>query len=119
MYNDANLLMRHKFESKALEITLPLLTKILEQGKKEHVFRIDNAETTARVILLFGQSLSNYNANLLLQINKNPEAAKSMRNHFKIYQQTIEKMLGVEAGRIVAFDQEFFDLLNQKFRRDQ
>ena len=54
LYNDKNLLLRYKMNNRSTELTIPLMTKVFEQGKNEGVFNIEFPKATARIILFFG-----------------------------------------------------------------
>ena len=111
MYSNENLLMRHKFHNKTLKILLPIMSAIFQQGKDDGIFTIDDAQTTARIVLLFGFSIAEYNAELLLNLKENPETINEMQEHFTIYQNSIERILGAPAGSFRAFDKNFFEVL--------
>ena len=108
LYSDNNLLLRYKFNSKSVENILPLMTSIFQQGKNEGVFNIDEPQATARIILLFGMSIAEHNAKLLLQLKDNPEKIDEMYEHFLIYQKSVERMLGAPKDSFQAFDKAFF-----------
>ena len=109
LYSDNNLLLRYKFNSKSVEDVLPLMTVIFEQGKEEGIFNIDDPQSTARIVLLFGIGLSEYNAKLLLQLKENPEKIDEMHEHFMIYQKSVERILGAPQDSFRAFDKKFID----------
>ena len=50
LYRDENLLLRHKMLKKSIELIIPYLVEILEQGNKEGIFKTDNIEDTAEFI---------------------------------------------------------------------
>ena len=108
LYSDNNLLLRYKFNSKSLETVLPLMTSIFQQGKHEGVFNIRDPKATARIVLLFGISIAEHNAKLLLQLKDNPEKIDEMYEHFMIYQKSVERMLGAPRDSFQAFDKAFF-----------
>jgi len=109
LYSDNNLLLRYKFNSKSVENVLPLMTAIFEQGKEEGIFNIDDPQSTARIVLLFGIGLSEYNAKLLIQLKENPENIEEMHKHFMIYQKSVERILGAPQNSFQAFDKAFFE----------
>jgi len=117
LYNDDNLLLRHKFHNKSTEDFLPLMAAIFQQGKEEGVFEIDNPVIMARTILLFGMSIAEYNAKLLLQLNEYPEKLNELYDHFYIYQSSVERMLGAPKDSVIAFDKKFFAAFG-KFLKD-
>ncbi|MDO9576545.1 MAG: TetR/AcrR family transcriptional regulator [Candidatus Cloacimonadales bacterium] len=115
IYIDKNVFLRFKFNNKSVELSMPLMTKILEQGKQEGLFDIEDAAATARMILLFGISIASYNAQLLIDFEKNPENIHQVLNHFKTYQRSVERILGAPENSISAFDETFLTTLNNYY----
>ena len=108
LYSDNNLLLRYKFNSKSVENVLPLMTAIFKQGKEEGIFDIGDPQATARIVLLFGISIAEHNAKLLLQLKDNPEKIDEMYEHFMIYQKSVERMLGAPRDSFQVFNKAFF-----------
>ena len=115
LYNDKNLLLRHKMNNRSVEIMIPLMSKIFEQGKKEGSFDIEFPEATARIILLYGTSLGEYNAKLMMSLDENPENIEEMKKHFDLYQKSIQRILGAPEGSIEIFDEEIIDAILEKY----
>ena len=114
LYNDNNLLMRYKFNNRSIESFVPLLAAIFQQGKEENVFEIENPIIMARIILLFGISISEHNAKLFLQLKKKPQKLDEIINNLSIYQRSVERMLNAPENSVVAFDKKFFDAFRDK-----
>ena len=110
IYNNNNILFRHKFHAKSVEKMLPIMTAIFQQGKDEGYFQISDPEATARLVLLFGISVAEYSAKLLLQLQDNPQKIDELYEHFMLYQNSIERILGAAQGSIQVFDKKFFDV---------
>ncbi|MFC1898189.1 TetR/AcrR family transcriptional regulator [Candidatus Cloacimonadota bacterium] len=108
LYKDDNLLLRYKFQRKSIDDFVPLMAAIFQQGKDEGVFAIENPKVMARTILMFGVSIAEHNAKLLLQLNEHPEKLDEMYEHFIIYQRSVERMLNAPEGSVIAFDKKFF-----------
>ena len=109
LYNDDNLLLRYKFQNKSLENFVPLLAAIFQQGKEEVVFNIEKPEVMARIVLLFGMSISEHNAKLLLELRNHPEKLDEIINNLSIYQRSVERMLNAPENSVIAFDKKFFE----------
>ncbi len=114
LYSDNNLLMRYKFHNRSIENFVPLMAAIFQQGKDEAVFNIDNPEVMARIVMLFGMSIGEHNARLLLQLNEQPEKLEEMYENFAIYQRSVERMLNAPTGSVQAFDKKFFEAFRDK-----
>ena len=115
LYNDKNLLLRYKMDNRSVEIMIPLMSKIFEQGKNAGSFDIKFPEATARIILLFGTSLGEYNAELMMSLNENPDNIEEMKKHFNIYQTSIQRILGAPEGSIEIFDEQIIDAILEKY----
>ncbi len=115
LYDDKNLILRYKMDKIANELTIPLLSAILEQGKKEGVFKIEFPKATARIILLYGSSLGEYNAELMMSLKENPDNVEEMKKHFNIYQTSVQRILGAPEGSIEIFDEQIIDAIMEKY----
>ncbi len=115
LYNDKNLLLQYKMNNRSVEIAIPLMSKIFEQGKNEGKFDIEFPEATARIILLYGTSLGEYNAKLMMDLDENPENIEEMKKHFNLYQTSIQRILGAPEGSIEIFDEEIIDAIMEKY----
>ncbi len=114
LYKDDNLLLRHKFQSNSLEEFVPLLASIFRQGKEESVFNIEKPEVMARIVLLFGMSISEQNAKLILQLKDHPEKLDEIIDNLSIYQLSVERMLNAPLNSVIAFDKKFFEAFRKK-----
>ena len=115
LYNDKNLLLRYKMNNRSVENMIPLMSKIFEQGKNEGKFDIEFSEATARIILLYGTSLGEYNAKLMMDLDENPENIEEIKKHFNLYQTSIQRILGAPEGSIEIFDEEIIDAIMEKY----
>ncbi len=117
LYNDDNLLLRYKFQNKSLENFVPLLTTIFQQGKEEAVFNIEKPEVMAKIVLLFGMSIAEHNAKLILQLTNHPEKLDEIISNLSIYQRSVERMLNAPKDSVIVFDKIFFDTFKNKLVR--
>jgi len=115
LYNDKNLLLRYKMNNQSVEILIPLMSEIFEQGKNEGSFDIEHPIEIARIVLLFGTSLGEYNAKLMMSLNKNPDNIEEMKKHFNIYQTSVQRILGAPEGSIELFDEEIVNAIMEKY----
>ena len=118
LYNDKNLLLRHKMNNRSVEIMIPMMSKIFEQGKNEGSFDIEFPEATARIILLYGTSLGEYNAKLMMSLDENPENIEEMKKHFDLYQTSIQRILGAPEGSIELFDEKIVNAILEKYNEN-
>jgi hypothetical protein len=115
LYNDKNLLLRYKMNNRSTELTIPLMSKVFEQGNNEGSFNIEHPEATARIILFFGTSMGEYNAKLMMSLDENPSNIEEMKKHFNIYQTSVQRILGAPEGSIEIFDEQIVDAIMEKY----
>lgn len=115
LYNDKNLLLLYKMNKRAVETTLPLLSKIFAQGKNESSFDIEYPTETARIILLFGTSLGEYNAKLMKSLDENPDNINELQRHLNLYQTAVQRILGAQEGSIKVFDEQIINAIMGKY----
>jgi AcrR family transcriptional regulator len=114
LYNDKNLLLRYKMNKRTVETTLPLLSKVFEQGKNEGSFDIEYPEATARIILLFGTSMGEHNAKLMMNLEENPDNINELQKHLNLYQMSVQRILGAPEGSIKIFDEHIINAIMGK-----
>lgn len=110
VYDDNNIFLRYKFNRKSLESSLPLMTIILEQGKEEGLFKIENPQVSARMIQLFGISVATDNARLILQCD-DPDKFNEVLAQLNGYQKAVERILGAPENSIRIFSETFLEAL--------
>lgn len=111
IYDSNNILLRHKLNERSLKITLPFLKSIFEQGKQENSFQIDDPESVARLILQMATSISEYNANLILEMREKPDNLELLKTSFHTYQLAVSRILGIEDGLLHIYNSEFLNKL--------
>jgi len=107
IYDSKNILLRDKLNKRSVEVTLPYLTKIFEQGRAEGAFNLDNAESVARLVLQMAIPIGEYNAKLILELKSKPENIEALDQSFKTYQTAISRFLGVSEGLLQIYNTEF------------
>ncbi|MCF7859250.1 MAG: TetR/AcrR family transcriptional regulator [Candidatus Cloacimonetes bacterium] len=114
LFKKENLFLRHNLNNKLIEKTIPLMTRIFQQGIDEAVFKIDTPMVMTRIILLFGISRAEHNAKLLLQNKDDPDSLEDLSEYLALYQLSVERMLGAPEDSIQAFDKNFINNVKQK-----
>lgn len=97
---EGNLLFRHRYTEKILELTKQPFMIILKQGIKERLFLINNPEETAELIIRFGNIYRTKIAFLTLTINENPNNRLKIKNITEFMQDTVERLLGLDSGTL-------------------
>ncbi len=115
LYNDKNLLLLYKMNKRTVETTLPLLSKVFAQGKNEGSFNIEYPVETAHIVLLFGTSLGEYNAKLMMSLEENPDNINELQRHLNLYQMSVQRILGAPEGSIKVFDEHIIDAIIEKY----
>lgn len=92
IHNEENFLLHQKMIRKALELSLPVLTDLLEQGIKEGVFKTPYPrETIELMYMMFG----NLQECLVLPGNND-----QYYRRIRAAENLVERVLGVESGSI-------------------
>jgi AcrR family transcriptional regulator len=110
LYNDNNLVMRHKIIRSKIKTTTPEFVKILKQGNEEGFFNVDDSWEVAELIYLLGANLNEVVGELLLKAGDNPETFEEINRKIKAYEGSVEKILGIAPGSINVADREYIKL---------
>lgn len=110
LYNEENLVMRHRMIRNRIKLTLPEFVKIIEQGIKEGVFNVGNSPEVAELIYYLGININELAGELLLTLSENPENIDIIERKIKAYESSIEKILGIAEGSISIADRDFIDM---------
>jgi len=105
IFKKQNIVMFYKIQQKSYQFFVPVLAKIIEQGKKEGIFRVSNFREVAEVIsCLLVYYLGS--AMFLMIDKKNLNSIyRNISKKTRVFEQTTWTLLGVEAKR---------DLINKK-----
>jgi AcrR family transcriptional regulator len=105
--SEENLLFRHRYTEKILELTKPPFTQILKQGVQEGHFNINNPEETAELIMRFGNIYRTKIAVLMMSLKEQPNDLMKVQNIIEFMQDVVERMLGLETGKLDFISKEF------------
>ncbi len=115
MYRDANLITRHKMYMKNIEKMGPVYLDIIMQGVREGVFNTPFPEDAGELILHLGSSMGDVFSRLLLEIDEKPENRDMIWKKLRLYENTIERILGVPEGSLKLYDRDrVAEFLDQK-----
>jgi hypothetical protein len=106
LYRDANLITRHKMYRKNIEIMGPVYTEIIRQGVSEGVFNTPFPEDAGELILRLGSSMGDVFCELLLDFDERPENMEILWRKLRLYENSIERILGVKEGRLKLYHRE-------------
>jgi AcrR family transcriptional regulator len=102
-----NLLFRHRYTEKILELTKPPFILILQQGVKEGLFVINHPEETAELIIRLGNIYRTKIAVLSLTLNDNPNNLLKIQGIIEFMQDTVERLVGVQSGTLNIISHSF------------
>ena len=109
MYEDENILLRHKARVRSMELVVPELSKIIAQGIQEGIFNVPYPERTAEMILMLGGEMKDIYARLFLDLDEKPENITLAKQLIDQYEDAIARMLAAPEGSI-----RFHEQLNLK-----
>lgn len=110
LYNEENLVMRHRMIRNRIKLTLPEFVKIIDQGIKEGVFNVSNSREVAELIYYLGININELAGELLLTLSENPENIDIIERKIKAYESSIEKILGIAEGSISIADRDYINM---------
>lgn len=85
-----NIVMHQKINKKIVEIITPLLTEVIEEGKKQNIFDCDNVKERIEIILIITNNL----------FDSNEKNSRKLNIYIEIFIDLIEKLLGAKKGTI-------------------
>jgi AcrR family transcriptional regulator len=110
MYRDENLIMRHKMFQQSLEWLTPEFVKIIKQGIEEGHFNPADEVETAELIFSMSLSLNESTVKLLLEAEKKPENLDKIEKRFKVYERSVERILGAPKGSFSVVERRIIEL---------
>ena len=114
-YSDKNLLLREKMNEKNIYFTVPIFTKIFEQGKTEGSFDIIDCASIAKIIMFLAIGMANDNVKILKEIQNNPTKIDQLKENILAYQTSIERILGAPENSLNPMDLSIIDKLQKYF----
>ena len=104
-FSDQNVLLRRRLLAQNVEVVGPLIARILEQGNREGTMAVDFPEEAAAFVLRIGAELVEQIARLFSEIDRDPSAVDRILRHLEMYNQSVERILGVEPGGLSLVDE--------------
>jgi AcrR family transcriptional regulator len=117
LYNEGNLVMRHRMIRNRIKLTLPDFVKVIDQGIKEGVFKVSNSLEVAELIYYMGVNINEQAGELLLTLSENPEIIDIIERKIKAYESSIEKILGIAEGSLSIADRTYINMFRLKKER--
>lgn len=113
IYREENLLLRHKMNERSVELISPAFTRVIEQGVDEGVFDVEFPRETSEMILRLGNAFAEANILTILDLSRRPEKFDLLKRRVRVYETTIERILGAPEGAFDIFDERSMQLLKK------
>lgn len=118
LYREENLILRHKMFKKTIESLTPFLVKILEQGLKEGVFHLEDVRDTAELVFSMAMGFSDIVVHLFFQSEVNKTGIDALETKMKVYQRSIERILGAAPGSLAIVDRRIIKIFTEQSGND-
>lgn len=109
LYMDENILLRSKMRERAQQTIAPLLAQIIQQGITEKILAVDYPLATAQIILKMSEIVSQSAVSVLLADEINKDAVEHVKQQIIVYNQSVERILGLEKGMLILIDPNVID----------
>jgi len=109
LLSEKNCLFINRYTEKSIRMTISPYSKILAQGMREGIFKINNPEETAELIIRFGTLYRTKLSKIYEQVSNTPEIKKEIPGLIEFMQDTVERLLGVTSGT--------FDFIADSYKR--
>jgi AcrR family transcriptional regulator len=109
--NPENLVMMDRLRRKNHETMVPIYAKVIRQGKGEGIFNTPYPADAADIIVRLGNALVDVFCELLLTCTDHPENIKVITHKAKVYENTVERILGAPHGSIDMVDEKFYKVI--------
>lgn len=100
-YREDGALMREKMKQRQIELTLPVIEKIIAQGVKQGVFFVPRGNSVAELVLRLGMQLTDEIAYVLAAQREETDALTAIMDKLNLYRYAIERLLGAPFGSII------------------
>lgn len=100
---DLNAIMRQKQEAASIDRIAPMLTEIIRQGIDEGVFSTKYPEQFGNIFVGLSHGFEDKFVELLLTDHPPPDAEQRLEALIGAYSDSVERILGATALRLVAF----------------
>ncbi len=106
LLSENNIRFRHKIMSGYTVKITPLITRILEQGKQEGVFEINDPQATAEMILHLAIDMGESVSPLVTKSKLDADLLEMLKRKINAYTGAIERILGVGPGKVKLMDEK-------------
>jgi len=115
IFKDENIRLRHKLNTMARQVIVPVYQKLIQQGIAEGIFNPPSPEFAAAMICSMALGLTDVTWNLLTDFDQNPENAKLLSQSLSLFEDAVERLLGAPHGSLsIMKDFDLTDLQEKK-----
>ena len=100
IYDEKNMLLLYKMQSKNVEIMAPVFSKIIKQGMAEGKMDTPFPDDVGKLLMMVGNDIGRTTSKHLLEIDENPQSIEPLLKTFLLYENIIERILGIEEGEL-------------------
>lgn len=100
IYDEKNMLLLYKMHSKNVEIMAPVFSKIIRQGIAEGKMDTPFPDDVGKLLMMIGNDIGRITSKHLLEIDENPQNIKPLLKTFLLYENIVERILGIEEGSL-------------------
>jgi AcrR family transcriptional regulator len=100
LLRDENAIIRQKMHQRILDLTRPLLARIITQGVEEGVFHTSDPDETATLVLQLSNSVGDRNSRALMEAPADPEHLERVFRRANVAIEAIERILGAPPGSL-------------------
>lgn len=113
-YNDNNIQLRNKINERNMELTAPILGKIIRQGIDEGTMDAEYPEETGSFILRIGSELVAQIARLISRAETDESALQEVLRYMRVYTSSVERIIGAPAGSLQILDPHIISVITGK-----
>ena len=115
IYLDENIQLRIAMADARIRISLPWITKIIEQGVAEGVFDTKFPRETAEMFLWVSNGFGEITSKLLGQLKERPENRELIERHIEVFFASLDSLLGAPEGSDERPSKKYCEMLYEVF----
>jgi AcrR family transcriptional regulator len=110
-YSDDNMLLRRRMQATSSERVTPVLARIIEQGNAEGSMSVRYPLETAQFVLTIGSEMVGEFGKRFPDAREDPAAVDEILRRLEVYNESVERILGVEPGSLRLVDDSMIRLV--------
>lgn len=103
-YREDGALMREKMKQRQIELTLPIVERIISRGVRSGEFFVPRGEGVAELVLRLGMQLTDEIAYVLAGERTETDVLQAIMDKLNLYRYAIERLLGAPFGSVLLLD---------------